>query len=137
MLCTNDFDCSDVPNLTGDRSRKLSLPTVFGSGRSSKTLDNVDCHTMADLLRGKYDDKIASYRIVDARYCYEFKGGHIRGAENFGSWDEEAFFNEFLPKNLGPRESIPNKEEKVRIIIFHCEFSSARGPTLMKLLRQR
>lgn len=128
---------ADVPNLTGDRSRKLSLPTVFGSGRSSKTLDNVDCHTMADLLRGKYDDKIASYRIVDARYCYEFKGGHIRGAENFGSWDEEAFFSEFLPENLGPRESIPNKEEKVRIIIFHCEFSSARGPTLMKLLRQR
>ena len=123
---------SDNPNLTGDRSRPLSLPTF-----KLKTLDNVDCHTLADLLRGKYNDKIASFRIVDARYCYEFKGGHIRGAENFGAWDEEAFFNEFLPKNLGTIESPPGKEEKANIIIFHCEFSSARGPTLMKLLRDR
>ena len=118
--------------MTGDRSRPLSLPTF-----KLKTLDNVDCHTLADLLRGKYNDKIASFRIVDARYCYEFKGGHIRGAENFGAWDEEAFFNEFLPKNLGTIESPPGKEEKANIIIFHCEFSSARGPTLMKLLRDR
>ena len=59
------------PTLTGDRSRKLSLPTVVGSGRSSKELSNIDCHTMADLLRGKYDDKVASYRIIDARYCLE------------------------------------------------------------------
>ena len=123
--------------MTGDRSRKLSLPTVVGSGRSSKELSNIDCHTMADLLRGKYDDKVASYRIIDARYCYEYKGGHIRGAENFGSWDEDGFFNEFLPKNIGPKKSVPEQEEKAHILIFHCEFSSARGPSLMKLLRSR
>ena len=109
---------------------------MVGSGRSSKELSNIDCHTMADLLRGKYDDKVASYRIIDARYCYEYKGGHIRGAENFGSWDEEGFFSEFLPKNLGPR-TVPEQEEKAHILIFHCEFSSARGPSLMKLLRSR
>ena len=74
---------------------------------------------------------------INARYCYEYKGGHIRGAENFGSWDEESFFNAFLPKNLGPKESVPGDEEKAQILIFHCEFSSARGPALMKQLRSR
>ena len=128
---------ADVPNLTGDRSRNLCLPTVPGVGRNAKNFNsNVDCHTLADLLHGKYEDKVASYRIIDARYCYEFKGGHIRGAENFGTWDEEAFFKEFLP-TLEPRHSVPDTDEKAHIIIFHCEFSSERGPKLMALLRKR
>lgn len=128
---------ADVPNLTGDRSRPLSLPTVPGSGRAAKNMVNIDCHTMADLLNGKFEDKVASFRIIDARYCYEYKGGHIRGAENYGGWDEEAFFKEFLPKNLPPKKVNPDKDEKAHILIFHCEFSSARGPSLMALLRSR
>lgn len=128
---------ADVPNLTGDRSRNLCLPTVTGVGRNAKNFNsNVDCHTLADLLHGKYEDQVASYRIIDARYCYEFKGGHIRGAENFGTWDEEAFFKEFLP-TLEPKHSVPSTDEKAHIIIFHCEFSSERGPKLMALLRKR
>jgi len=88
---------ADEPNLTGDRSRNLCLPTVTGVGRNAKNFNsNVDCHTLSDLLHGKYEDQVASYRIIDARYCYEFKGGHIRGAENFGTWDEEAFFQRIL-----------------------------------------
>ena len=78
------------------------------------------------------------YRIIDARYCYEYQGGHIRSAENFGTWDEEAFMNEFLPENLAPRQFIQGKDYvKPNILIFHCEFSSARGPTLMRFLRNR
>lgn len=128
---------ADVPNLTGDRSRALTLPTIPGSGRTAKNLVNVNCHTVADLINGKFNDKISSYRIIDARYEYEYKGGHIRGAENFGAWNEEAFFNEFLPRHLGPKRSVPGADEKAQVIIFHCEFSSARGPALMALLRNR
>jgi len=128
---------SDIPNLTGDRSREMSLPTVQGAGKNAKNLVNLDCHTLANLLQGKYDHKIASYRIIDARYVYEFKGGHIRGGENFGAWDDETFFNEFLPKTLPPKESVPGTDEKAHIIIFHCEFSSERGPKLMANLRNR
>jgi hypothetical protein len=127
---------TNVPNLTGDRSRGLSLPTVKGIGKNAENLVNMDCHTLANLLRGRYDHKIASYRIIDARYVYEFKGGHIRNAVNFGAWDEEAFFSEFLPKTLAPA-TCPAAEEKAHIIIFHCEFSSERGPRLMANLRNR
>ena len=128
---------ADQPNLTGDRTRQLILPTVPGTSGKGKNLVNINCHTLADLLKGKYDDKVASYRIIDARYEYEFKGGHIRGAENFGLWDEDAFFDEFLPKSKPPRESPPDKDDKANILIFHCEFSSARGPSIMQILRAK
>jgi M-phase inducer phosphatase 2 len=91
-------------------------------------------------------DQVASYRIIDARYVYEYKGGHIRGAENFGKWNEEAFMKEFLPDTLGPKELTDfskTKEDssnsfsaKRHILIFHCEFSSVRGPTLLRRLRK-
>ena len=90
-------------------------------------------------------------RIIDARYCYEFEGGHIRGAENFGTWDEEAFLTEFFPPSLeakiltpkpkwvaeGNDEHSCKENDKREILIFHCEFSSARGPALMRLLRKK
>lgn len=132
---------ADDPNLTGDRSKTFSLPLIpemakCGSA-DAKTLPQIDCHTLADLINGKHNDKIASYRIIDARYCYEYQGGHIQSAENFGTWDEEAFMNEFLPENLAPRQTVQGKDVKPKILIFHCEFSSARGPTLMRFLRNR
>merc|ERR1712088_1275707 len=43
----------------------------------------------------------------------------------------------FLPKTLGPKKSVPTSDDKADIIIFHCEFSSERGPRLMSLLRKR
>ena len=89
--------------------------------------------------------QVASFRVIDARYSYEFQGGHIRGAENFGMWDEKAFFQEFFPENLGPKKMsfFPANQETSenndlrKIIIFHCEFSSARGPALMRALRKK
>ena len=80
-------------------------------------------------------------RIVDARYSYEYEGGHIRGAENFGTWNEEAFLAEFFPPYLGPKVNSPRQNvpasystsnvdesdalkvvERRDIVIFHCEF---------------
>jgi hypothetical protein len=132
---------ADDRNLTGDRSKTFSLPLIPENAKSgsanAKILPQIDCHTLADLINGKHNDKIASYRIIDARYVYEYQGGHIRSAENFGTWDEEAFMNEFLPENLAPRQTVQGKDVKPNILIFHCEFSSARGPTLMQFLRNR
>ena len=34
---------------------------------------------MAKLLRGEYDHVVEKYVVVDARYPYEYEGGHIRG----------------------------------------------------------
>ena len=90
---------------------------------------------------------MTSFRIIDARYKYEFDGGHIRGAENFGSWNEEEFDKEFFPESLGPKlvDSSDKENEplasatdsKRHILIFHCEFSSVRGPSLLRFLRNK
>jgi len=33
---------------------------------------------MARILNKEYDDKLASYTIIDCRYPYEYTGGHIK-----------------------------------------------------------
>ena len=92
--------------------------------------------------------QVTSFRIIDARYEYEFEGGHIRGAENFGRWNEDDFVKEFFPESLGPmvvdssdKENEPTAvaapDSKRHILIFHCEFSSVRGPALLRLLRNK
>ncbi len=155
---------------TGDFTRLMALP-LFKVGRLThcKELQTITCDTMAKLLGGGYDDLIDSVRIFDARYPYEYEGGHIKGAENVGMWDEggENFFKMFLPKEAKPapvhrsprkspqsprrldfkvperavakkRERTPTPPQPPRhIVIFHCEFSSARGPALMRALRSR
>jgi hypothetical protein len=130
---------ADQPNRTADTSRPLSLPTLK-VGVKHQDLNTIDCHTLAKLIKGEYTGIIDSFRIIDARYVYEFEGGHVIGAENFGAWDEENFWDEFLPPHLKPRPVGSHEDcENARreILIFHCEFSSARGPALLRDLRKR
>jgi M-phase inducer phosphatase len=71
------------------------------------------------------------------RYPYEYDGGHIRGARNI--YTKEQIFKEFVDikqpeHNPDVGESVQQSEtstpKKRNILIFHCEFSSERGPSL-------
>lgn len=64
--------------ITGDGRTTLGLPTIVGKHND---LNNISAETLRDLMKGKYADTIASYRIIDCRYPYEFKGGHIQVLE--------------------------------------------------------
>jgi len=79
---------------------------------------------MADVLSGKYDDVIGSCRVIDCRYPYEYEGGHIRGAENL-------YTQERVLELLHSQSNRSSKQEGKRdILVFHCEFSSERGPKM-------
>jgi hypothetical protein len=107
--------------LIGDMSRTHTLPILNKSKHND--LASITPETLSDVLKGKYD---IEYLIVDARYPYEFEGGHIQNAEN-GYLRENLFqklFENFVPTT------------KQRVLIFHCEFSSERGPKLMRDLRE-
>lgn len=69
--------------------------------------------------------------IVDCRFPFEYQGGHIEGAINVTSINqlEELFFN-----NIGdsPKDFTNHRR---KLIIFHCEFSSMRGPLRATQLR--
>ncbi|XP_067393198.1 M-phase inducer phosphatase 3-like [Emydura macquarii macquarii] len=116
----------DSAVLTGDFSRPCSLPLEDGQHRD---LRYVSPDTVASLLRGRFARVVEQYVVVDCRYPYEYAGGHIKGALNV--YREEQLVKWFLPDPLGttpcPRSSV---------LIFHCEFSSERGPRLCRSLRR-
>jgi rhodanese-related sulfurtransferase len=70
----------------------------------------------------------ASVIIVDCRYTYEFEGGHITGALNLPRAERQVL-SHFYRSDHTP--AYPSSTT----IIFHCEFSSKRGPAAIKALR--
>jgi hypothetical protein len=108
-------------NLIGDFSKSHALPLVQGN---HPDLKSISAGTMRELLLGKFDDRVASFKIIDCRYDYEFEGGHIKGAVNL--FTREQILAEL---NKEPEES--RADGKRHILIFHCEFSSKRGPELL------
>ena len=82
-----------------------------------------------ELLDGVYDSKLENFHIIDCRFDYEYNGGHITGAININT---TAGVEEFL---LGiaaskPAPSTSGDPNKKTILVFHCEFSVKRAPTL-------
>jgi hypothetical protein len=79
---------------------------------------------MGALLTGKFDHLYDTITVIDARYPFEFRGGHVRGAINIvhpGPLEEILFAN---PQG-GSRTAL----------VFHCEFSQCRGPQMYRHVR--
>ncbi len=98
------------------------------SSMTNKMFPSVSPHTVSKLLRGEYSSTIKRYMVIDARFGYEYRGGHIRDALNFSAETPEhaleyLFNNPIIDKSL--------------VFIFHCEFSSKRGPDLARFVRER
>lgn len=112
----------------GDKTKKYILPTL--QTRKHGDLASISSHTMSDLLNGQYDNDVERVIIIDARYPYEFEGGHITSALNL--YLKEQLF-EYLFREI---QTIKDSSKRL-LIVFHCEFSSERGPRLMRDIRER
>ncbi|XP_019556301.3 M-phase inducer phosphatase [Aedes albopictus] len=125
---------SSEPDLIGDFSKSYILPLIEGRHRDLKSITPT---IMAGLLRGTFDHQIASFKIIDCRYPYEFDGGHIRGAKNL--YTQEQILEELIKSKTEPPKvtdaTATDAPPKRHIIVFHCEFSSERGPKLSRFLR--
>ena len=75
---------------------------------------------VSDLLDGKYSDVVDEVKIIDCRFPYEYRGGHIKGAVHM---DDAREMPDFF---FGP----PLAERTRTVIIFHCEYSQSRGPRM-------
>uniref|UniRef100_A0A2K5CRG0 M-phase inducer phosphatase n=1 Tax=Aotus nancymaae TaxID=37293 RepID=A0A2K5CRG0_AOTNA len=117
---------SNQGHLIGDFSKVCALPTVSGKHQDLKY---VSPETVAALLLGKFQGLIEKFYVIDCRYPYEYLGGHIQGALNL--YSQEELFNFFLKKPIVPLDT-----QKRIIIVFHCEFSSERGPRMCRSLRE-
>ncbi|ELV10147.1 M-phase inducer phosphatase 3 [Tupaia chinensis] len=117
---------SSQGQLIGDFSKVCVLPTVSGRHQDLKY---VNPETVAALLLGKFRGLIEKFYIIDCRYPYEYLGGHIQGALNL--YSQEEMYNFFLKKPIVSLDT-----QKRIIIVFHCEFSSERGPRMCRSLRE-
>lgn len=134
-----------------------SLPGFGASEKEGKILPcfnvkddglmRITPHTMTDLLAGKFTNAIMSYQVVDCRFGYEYEGGHIPGAINLST--VERVVGHFLKPSQGrhangeplPPRSQSGKADKFgnrrkHVLVFHCEFSCKRAPTMALALRQ-
>lgn len=109
------------PNLIGDFTLCHALPLISGQHQDLRT---INVQTLAALIRGEFSHLIDQHIVVDCRYPYEFEGGHIVGAINI--YTKEGLMQRFFDENSDEE----NRTSKRKVIIFHCEFSSKRGPKL-------
>nr|XP_023020790.1 M-phase inducer phosphatase-like [Leptinotarsa decemlineata] len=84
---------------------------------------------MAHLIKGSFRDVIRSCKIIDCRYPYEFESGPITGAANL-------YTREQCMQPLTDSQNPIAHSAKSDILLFHCEFSSERGPNLYRYLRK-
>jgi rhodanese-related sulfurtransferase len=91
-------------------------------------LNCITPQTLAALISGHaYRNLYHRYYIVDCRFDYEYEGGHIRGAVNVVTPEQI--------EDLFLRDPDMQCNGNKICIIFHCEFSSHRGPKMYRYLR--
>ncbi|OHT17323.1 Rhodanese-like domain containing protein [Tritrichomonas foetus] len=97
--------------------------TIFDfNDKNSDPFKTISSHELALLLKDPSSHQFDQIIILDARFEYEYRGGKIRGARNINSRAVMiGVFNHFINQNV--------------LIVFHCEFSQNRGPTLMRMFR--
>ncbi|XP_044516324.1 M-phase inducer phosphatase 2 [Gracilinanus agilis] len=129
-LCHDEIETildNDPRELIGDYSKAFLLQTIDGRHQDLKY---ISAETMVAVLTGKFSNIVEKCVILDCRYPYEFEGGHIKGAINLPlEQDAESF--------LLASPALPLSSDKRIILIFHCEFSSERGPRMCRFIRER
>ena len=98
-----------------------TIPTVKGY---HSDLKYITTQTLEMILNKERNTK--EVIIIDCRYPYEYEGGHIKGAMNL--YTREMIQNTFIEQNKNINNSI---------LVFHCEFSSERGPKMCRYLREQ
>lgn len=117
---------NDPRDLIGDFSKAYLFHTVAGKHQDLKYISP---EIMASVLNGKFASLIKEFVIIDCRYPYEYEGGHIKGAVNLHMEED---VEDFLLK----KPIVPTDGKRV-IVVFHCEFSSERGPRMCRYVRER
>ncbi|CAI2321017.1 unnamed protein product [Caenorhabditis sp. 36 PRJEB53466] len=121
------IDAHDAAHLPAMLEVKYSLPSVERPQKASQAYRSISAITLLAEFQRLGDSFEKQYVLIDCRYPYEFRGGHVRGAINL--YKRAEIKAQFFPDD--PIEAALNK----RIPIFYCEFSQKRGPTMANAVR--
>lgn len=117
------------PNVRGDCQQHCVLPTTNTHHHFSPIIRLVTPETVHRLLSNEFHEHVSEFIIVDCRFPFEYDGGHIKTAVN--QWNAELAINAFFAH---PVVTAGNGGRTV--VLFHCEFSSHRAPTMFCNLRR-
>lgn len=118
---------------------------------------------MVEAVSDYFNHVVERIIIIDCRYPYEFEGGHIKVSfwsfissinvkqiklealgvmyTKFSVWYVQGALNlhqeDQVEDFLLTTPIIPYCSDKRVVIIFHCEFSSERGPRMCRFVRER
>ncbi|GMF00818.1 unnamed protein product [[Candida] boidinii] len=124
--------CTET-SMTGNS--QLSSAPIKTTKSNSCSLPSIDVDQFYEILRSfknpnsstnvfnSYFDEVV---VIDCRFEYEFEGGHIDNALNICSKKElekNMFHDEILEQ-----DPVSYTSKNRKLIVFHCEFSSHRGP---------
>lgn len=106
------------------RLSQSSIPHFYDENCSSDNYPRITAETLQTIMEyGAHKPQYDSYCIIDCRFEYEFKGGHIGSALNICSREELEL--EFI-QDIRPYPTL---------LIFYCEFSAYRSPLMASHLR--
>ena len=109
---------------------KCVLPATGTHHRFDPMIRMVSTETVHRLVQNEFAAEVDNYLIIDCRFPFEYEGGHITGAVNY--WNVERGVHSLF---VEPVVRIGNDSRTV--VIFHCEFSSVRAPTMLKVRQLR
>jgi len=118
-----------------EEQKDTLLPILPGR----ECVQTISTETLKNVLEGEYNDK-CDYVIIDCRFPYEFEGGHVINAKNLYTEEqiENYFFPSFNDQNIQQQSPATTTSTggKRLAVIFHCEFSSKRGPFAWQKVRE-
>ncbi|KAM0188493.1 hypothetical protein ACHAPI_010600 [Fusarium lateritium] len=114
----------------GDGRLAAALPCFFPT-RSTDGIPRINQQTFIRFLDGEFNDEVDEKMIIDCRFDYEYKGGHIQGAVGIDS-AANGYDNSLVTDWLFTR---PTSNRLV--IVLYCEFSLLRAPTTAASIRSR
>ncbi|KAF0310529.1 M-phase inducer phosphatase [Amphibalanus amphitrite] len=123
--------CQD-PDLIGDSTRPYVLPLVHTSRNND--LKAISGETLARLMDGHFDHVVESFEIVDCSLMAATSAAPSTCTPRDGIHERLLANRRALPP---PSEADQVADKKRHIVVFHCEFSSERGPSMYRFLREQ
>ncbi|AEY95146.1 FABR087Cp [Eremothecium gossypii FDAG1] len=129
-VCSRGLESKSVPPYVYDSRLPASAIPWHTKDSSTDQLPRISVDVLAAILDGKFSSHYSEVYIIDCRFEYEFQAGHIKNAINVSSRRElEA---EFIQKRIQRCSADPGRPP---LLVFHCEYSSYRGPIIAAHLR--
>lgn len=115
------------PELFFSSNDHLSKTSLRSFNVPHDVIPRIDIGELHKIVSGEYVNQFDDVVIVDCRFPYEYEGGHIENAINISL--HSLLEKRFILDN-------PSEENNKTLLVFHCEYSLLRGPTMAAHLRK-